>query len=362
MEIKKLALYDVHKRAGAKIVEFAGFWMPIQYEGILNEHRKVRNSVGLFDVSHMGEFIVKGRNAVEFLQSVTINDVSKLAEFQVQYSALCYENAGIVDDLLIYRFPDYFLVVVNASNIEKDFDWMQKHLMPGVDFKNLSDEYALLAIQGRNSLPTLQKLTNVHLNEIPYYWLANGEVAGVKCYISRTGYTGELGYEIGFPPEYAEKIWMALMDAGREFNIAPIGRAARDTLRLEMKYCLYGNDIDATTNPLEAGLGWITKLKKGNFVGREALLRVKEQGIPRKLVGIVLEENGIPRHGYPIYKNGSRIGEVTSGTMSPMLQQGIAMGYVKTEHSEIGSPVEIESRGKHLPARVVETPFYKIPY
>jgi aminomethyltransferase len=362
LEIKKLALYDVHKRAGAKIVEFAGFWMPIQYEGILNEHRKVRNSVGLFDVSHMGEFIVKGRNAVEFLQSVTINDVSKLAEFQVQYSALCYENAGIVDDLLIYRFPDYFLVVVNASNIEKDFDWMQKNLMPGVDFKNLSAEYALLAIQGRNSMPTLQKLTNVHLNEIPYYSLANGEVAGVKCYISRTGYTGELGYEIGFPPEYAEKIWMALMDAGREFNIAPIGLAARDTLRLEMKYCLYGNDIDATTNPLEAGLGWITKLKKDNFVGREALLRVKEQGIPRKLVGIVLEQNGVPRHGYPIYKNGARIGEVTSGTMSPMLQQGIAMGYVKTEYSEIGCQVEIEIRGKHLPARVVETPFYKIPY
>jgi aminomethyltransferase len=362
VETQKTALYEIHRQLGAKLVDFAGYWMPIQYRGILDEHRRVRTTVGIFDVSHMGEFIIKGKAALDFLQRVTINDVSQLEVNQIQYSAMCYEDGGIVDDLLVYRLPDSYLTVVNASNLVKDFNWMQQHLIPGAVLENVSDDYSLLALQGRDAARVLQKLTPVDLSRLEYYWLAEAEVAGVPAFISRTGYTGELGYEIGFAPSASEKVWNAMLAAGQEFEIEPIGLGARDTLRLEMKYCLYGNDIDQTTNPLEAGLGWVTKLKKGDFIGRPALLAAKNAGLPRKLVSLVMEERAVPRHGYPVMKNGQEIGVVTSGTMSPMLGQGIAMAYVATEYSEIDSTVEIQIRNKAIPARVVKSPFYEIPY
>lgn len=362
MEPKKTALYETHQKLGAKMVDFAGYWMPVQYQGILDEHRRVRKTVGLFDVSHMGEFIIRGEKKLEFLQMLTINDVSKLEINQIQYSAMCYPDGGIVDDILVYRFPDYYLTVVNASNLEKDFNWMQQHLIPGVKLENVSDNCSLLALQGRDATRVLQKLTPADLASLEYYWLVETKVAGVPAFISRTGYTGELGYEISFAPAAAEKIWNAIMDAGEEFEIQPIGLGARDTLRLEMKYCLYGNDIDQTTNPLEAGLRWATKLKKGDFIGRDALLKVKKAGLKRKLVSLVMEERAIPRHGYPVLKDGKEIGVVTSGTMSPMLEQGIAMAYVATEFSKVDSIVDIQIRKKVVPARVVKPPVYKIPY
>lgn len=361
MEPKKTGLYKIHQALGAKLVNFAGYWMPIQYRGIMEEHRRVRTTVGLFDVSHMGEFIIQGPHALDFLQLVTINDVSKLAVNQIQYSAMCYEDGGIVDDLLVYRLPEYYLTVVNASNIDKDFKWMQAHLIPEVELTNVSDNYSLLALQGRDSRATLQKIIPLDLSTLAYYWLIQGEVAGVPAFISRTGYTGELGYEIGFVPEYSEQVWEALMEAGKAFDIEPIGLAARDTLRLEMKYCLYGNDIDQTTNPLEAGLGWITKLKKGEFIGRDAILNVKKEGIKRKLVGLVTSNRAIPRHGYRIYKNDAEIGVVTSGTMSPMLNLGIAMAYVAAGSADVGTKVDIEIRQKRIPATIVQTPFYQVP-
>lgn len=359
MEPKMTALYNIHKNAGAKLVDFAGYWMPIQYSGIMSEHRKVRKSVGLFDVSHMGEFKISGAHALDFLQQVTINNVSKLAINQVQYSALCYESGGIVDDLLVYRLEDYYITVVNASNLEKDFNWMKAHLIDGAQIANVSDRYTLLAVQGPDSLNTLKKILSVDISNLPFYWLTQGQIAGIDALISRTGYTGELGYEIGFAPEHSEKVWNAIMDAGQEFEIEPIGLAARDTLRLEMKYCLYGNDIDQTTNPLEAGLGWITKLKKGDFIGREAILKAKKEGIKRKLVGLVLAGRGIPRHGYSVFKDAEKIGEVTSGTMSPMLNKGIAMAYLAKTHTAVGTNLDIEIRNKLVPAQVVSTPFYE---
>lgn len=359
MEVKKTGFYEIHKRLGAKIVEFAGFYMPVQYSGIINEHKRVRTTVGLFDVSHMGEFIVTGKNAMKFLQQLTINDVSKLAVNQVQYSAMCYKDGGIVDDLLVYRLKDRYMMVVNASNLQKDFDWAQKHLMPEVDLRNHSDELSLLALQGPKAVATLQKLTDVKLDEIKYYWLFEGKVAGIEMMVSRTGYTGEPGFELCFPVQHSETMWNALMEAGKEFDIEPIGLGARDTLRLEMKYCLYGNDIDQTTNPLEAGLSWITKLDKGDFIGRDALLKVKEEGVSRRLVGFEMEEKAFPRHGYKIFAQGQQVGHVTSGTFSPMLEKGIGMGYVARGFTKIGTPLEIEIRKQRTPARVVKTPFYE---
>lgn len=359
MEVKKTGFYDIHKRLGAKIVEFAGYYMPIQYSGIISEHKRVRQSVGLFDVSHMGEFVVTGKNALDFLQHLTINDVSKLAVNQVQYSAMCYDDGGIVDDLLVYRLKDRYMMVVNASNLQKDFEWAQNHLMPQVDLRNYSDDFSLLALQGPKAVATLQKLTDVNLDEIKYYWLFEGQVAGVDMMVSRTGYTGEPGFELCFPKEYSEKIWDALMDAGREFEIEPIGLGARDTLRLEMKYCLYGNDIDQSTNPLEAGLSWITKLEKGDFIGRDALLKVKQEGVTRRLIGFEMEEKAFPRHGYKIFAEGQEVGHVTSGTFSPMLEKGIGMGYVARGFTKTGTPLEIEIRKQHVAAHVVKTPFYE---
>jgi len=362
MQIKKTALYDIHKKLGAKIVNFAGYYMPIQYKGIMEEHRRVRSTVGMFDVSHMGEFEISGENAEKYLQKMTINDVSKLNDYQVQYSALCYEDGGIIDDLLIYRYPDHFMVVVNASNLEKDFLWMQDHLIDNVTLKNCSDDFTLLAIQGKNASDVLQKLTAINLDEIKYYWLAHGVLADVEMMIARTGYTGEDGFEIMFATQHSEKVWQAVIEAGKEFYIEPVGLAARDTLRLEVKFCLYGNDIDNTTNPLEAGLGWITKLKCGEFIGRDALIKIKEKGLTRKLIGFEIMDKAIARKGYEIFIDNQKIGYVTSGAYSPILEKSIGMGYVEIDYAKIGTRFDISIRGKKTAAEVIKPPFYKRPY
>jgi aminomethyltransferase len=333
--------------------------MPIQFKGIMEEHRKARSSVGLFDITHMGEFEIKGKDALTFLQKTTTNDVSKLSEYQVQYSSMCYEDGGIVDDLLVYRLPDRFYLVVNASNIEKDFNWLKSHLFGDVKLENLSDQTALLAVQGPVAEKVMAKLTDVDLNKIKYYWAARGKVAGKEILFSRTGYTGEDGFELYMPNEYGEHFWDAIMQAGKEFGIEPIGLGARDSLRLEMKYMLYGNDIDQTTNPLEAGLGWIVKLDKGDFIGKGPTLKLQKEGLKRKLVAFELSDKAFPRQHYQIEKKGKRIGEVTSGTFSPSLEKGIGLGYVDIQSSEVGSELEINIRGKDYQARVVKPPFYK---
>lgn len=359
--MKRTKFYNIHKKLGAKVVEFAGFEMPIQYSSIIGEHNCVRNSVGVFDVSHMGEVFVKGEKAIDFVQYITVNDASKLFPGRVQYSAMCYEDGGIVDDLLVYKFSDdEFMLVINASNIEKDFAWMLKNNKFGVELKNLSDDYSLLAVQGPNSLKTLQKLTDEKI-DLEYYHFKKMKIAGLDVIFSRTGYTGELGYEVYFlgDEKTAEDLWNKIFEAGKEFDIKPIGLAARDSLRLEMGYCLYGNDIDQTTNPLEAGLGWITKLSKSSFIGKDALLKAKDDGLKRKLVALTSDEKIFPRHGYDLTSNKNKIGIITSGTVSPVLDKPIAMGYVEKQYSEINSDVNFLIRGKEVPAKVVKLPFVK---
>lgn len=360
----KLTIFNpIHKQLGAKMVEFAGFEMPIQYQkGIIFEHLAVRKSVGVFDVSHMGEFEISGPDALSFVQKVTTNDASKLFPGKVQYSAMCYNTGGIVDDLLVYRLEENkFMFVVNAANIDKDFNWCLENAKDfDVNLKNISDEINLLAVQGPNSLSTLQKLTNIDLQSLKYYTFTQGNLAGVDMIISRTGYTGELGFELYFRGDFntAKQVWDAIFEAGKEYNIEPVGLGCRDTLRLEKGYCLYGNDIDETTNPIEAGLGWITKLEKGPFNGYEVIQKVKEEGPKRKLVGFVCEaEKFIPRHNYKIYANGKEIGHVTSGNFSPILEKPIGMGYVLTEYSNPDTEIQIESRGKLFTAKVVKLPF-----
>jgi aminomethyltransferase len=358
--MKRTPFYSIHQKLGGKIVPFGGFEMPVQYAGIMEEHKTVRTAVGVFDVSHMGEFFVSGANALSFLQNVTVNDVSKLTPGKAQYSAMCYDNGGIVDDLLIYMLAEQsYMVVVNAANIEKDWEWLHGHCPSGVQFLNKSDETALLAIQGPLSIQTLQQLTEVELSSIPYYHFIRGSLAGIDMTISRTGYTGEIGFEIYFDVTHSEKVWKAIFDAGKEFSIAPIGLGARDTLRLEMGYCLYGNDIDQTTHPLEAGLGWITKLNKGDFIAKPVLEKAKADGLKRKLVGLQIKDKAVPRHGYPIVIAGSPVGTVTSGTFSPSLGKGIAMGYVNAPQYEIGTTVQIDIRGRMAEATVVTLPFLK---
>lgn len=359
--MKKTRFYNIHSKLCAKIVEFAGYYMPIQYSSIIAEHKAVRNSVGVFDVSHMGEIVITGEKALDFVQHITINDASVLFPGRVQYSAMCYPNGGIVDDLLVYKLDENkFMLVVNASNIEKDFNWMKENNKFGVEIKNLSDEYSLLAVQGPNSRDVLQKICDKPL-EIEYYHFFHAKVGGIEMLISRTGYTGELGYELYFTGDenIACKVWDTIFEAGKNFNIQPVGLAARDSLRLEMGFCLYGNDIDQTTNPLEAGLGWITKLKKQEFIGKEALLDIKSSGLKRKLVPMVTEEKAFPRKGYEIKADGKIIGSITSGTVSPILDKAIALGYVETEYSNENTKLNFIIRGKEIPAVVTKLPFVK---
>jgi len=361
MSLKRTAFYDIHVGLGGKIVEFAGFEMPVQYSGIVEEHQRVRTHVGVFDVSHMGEVEVRGAGALAFLQTITVNDVSRLSPGRVQYSAMCYENGGIVDDLLVYNMGDHYMVVINASNIEKDIAWMRENLQGDVLLTDASDATSLLAVQGPLSRATLQKITDVDLQPLEYYHWMRGKVAGEAMTISRTGYTGELGYELYFSSDRAlgERVWRAVMDAGEEFGIGPTGLGARDTLRLDMGFCLYGNDIDQTTHPLEAGLGWITKLDKGPFIGHDVLVRAKQDGLKRKLVGFALEEKAFPRHGYPVSADGREVGTVTSGTFSPTLERGIGMGYVPAALAKPGTAIQIMIRNKPVPATVVTIPFIK---
>lgn len=356
---KRTPFYEIHTSLGAKLVEFGGFEMPVQYSSIIEEHHAVRKGVGVFDVSHMGEFEVKGPDALAFLQKVTVNDVAKLSEGKAQYSAMCYDEGGIVDDLLVYHCGDRYMLVVNAANIQKDFAWLQSHATGNAELHDVSDSYSLLAVQGPKSLATLQKLTSVDLSKIDYYHFVRGQVASVQMMISRTGYTGELGFELYFDsnPTTAQKIWRAIFDAGNEFGILPVGLGARDTLRLEMGFCLYGNDIDQTTNPLEAGLGWITKLNKGDFIGKPVITKAKENGLQRKLVGFTLPEKSVARHGYPLAVNGNAVGQVTSGTFSPTLEKPIALGYVSTAYAQPGGTVNVLIRGKEIPASLVKLPF-----
>lgn len=357
--MKRTPFYPIHAALGAKLVEFGGFEMPVQYSGIIDEHLAVRKRVGVFDVSHMGEFEVRGGGALDFLQRVTVNDVSKLVEGKAQYSAMCYDDGGIVDDLLVYHCGDYYMLVVNASNIQKDYEWLKAHIQGDVQLRDVSDETALLAVQGPKSLATLRNLTSVDLSKIEYYRFVRGTLADVPMMISRTGYTGELGFEIYFRADEAtaRKVWDEVFEAGAEFGMAPVGLGARDTLRLEMGFCLYGNDIDKTTNPLEAGLGWITKLDKGEFIGKQTLVRVKQEGLKRRLVAFTLPEKTLARHGYPLKLNGSAVGYVTSGTFSPSLQQGIGMGYVSAALAGPGSQIVVEIRGKEIPVTIVKPPF-----
>ncbi|MBR9978601.1 MAG: glycine cleavage system aminomethyltransferase GcvT [Bacteroidetes bacterium] len=359
--MKQTPFHDIHLQLDAKMVEFAGFHMPIQYKGIISEHKRVRESVGVFDVTHMGEFEVHGSDAFSFVQKMTTNDVGKLEEGAVQYSTMCYEHGGIVDDLLVYHCGDYIQLVVNASNLAKDFAWLRDHLEGDVQLIDRSDETALLAVQGPRSADVLRKLTDLPVDEMKYYTFRSGQVAGIDCLVSRTGYTGELGFELYFKadPEPGRRMWEALFEAGAEFDIDAIGLGARDTLRLEAGFCLYGNEIDQTTLPVEAKLGWITKLGKGEFIGRDAIVKAKEAGLKRTLVGLTVEGRVVPRHGYEIAVDGAVCGRVTSGTKSPMLDKGIAMGYVPVEHSSEGSTVDIIIRNQPVPATVVKVPFIK---
>ena len=359
LEIKQTPFHQIHQKLGAKILPFAGFEMPITYAGVIAEHECVRNNVGVFDVSHMGEFILRGEHALDLIQKITSNDASKLSDGKVQYSCFPNERGGIVDDLLVYRIKDeQYMLVVNASNIEKDWNWIKKQDTWGVEMENISDRTALLAVQGPKAINTLQKLTDLNLSEMGYYIFAKGTFAGIpNILISATGYTGAGGFEVYFDNEHADAIWTAVFEAGAEFGIKPVGLACRDTLRLEMGFCLYGNDINDQTSPIEAGLGWITKFSK-EFINREEIENQKHKGVQRKLVGFELIDKGIPRHDYEICdQSGEVIGIVTSGTMSPTLKKPIGMGYVPMSLSSVGSTIFIKVRDKLLTAKVVKMPF-----
>lgn len=358
--MNKTALFEKHISLGAKMVPFAGFEMPVQYSGVTEEHFVVREKVGIFDVSHMGQFLIEGSSALDLLQFVTSNNVANLVDGQAQYSCLPNEQGGIVDDLIVYKFADEkYFVVVNASNIEKDWNHISKYNEKfGAKMTNISAETSLIAIQGPKALDTLQKLTSVNLSEIPYYHFTTGSIDGVEnVIISNTGYTGSGGFEIYFPNAFAEKLWDSLTEAGKEFGLLPCGLAARDTLRLEKGFALYGNDIDDTTSPIEAGLGWITKFTK-DFVAKDIIENHKANGVNKKLVGFEMQEKAIPRHDYIVVDSeGSEIGKVTSGTMSPCKKIGLGLAYVKTEFSKLDTEIFIQIRNKNIPAKVVKAPF-----
>ena len=357
--MRRTALTSTHIDLGAKMVEFAGYYMPLQYEGLGIEHETVRNAVGVFDVSHMGEFLISGPNALELIQKVSSNDATKLEIGKAQYSCLPNDKGGIVDDLIIYKIKEeQYLLVVNASNMEKDWDWIFSHNSMGAEMKDLSMDYSLLAIQGPKAVEAMQSLTEVNLSEIKFYNFEVAPFAGIEnVIISATGYTGSGGFEIYCKNSEAKQVWDKVLEAGVDFGIKPIGLAARDTLRLEKGYCLYGNDINDTTSPLEAGLGWVTKFTK-DFINADNLKAQKEAGVTRKLVGFEMIERGIPRHDYPIVdSDGNEIGIVTSGTMSPSLSKGIGMGYVPTELSKPDSEIMVQIRNKQVKAKVVKMPF-----
>ena len=359
--MKKTALTEKHIALGAKMVPFAGYNMPVQYEGINAEHAVVRKSVGVFDVSHMGEFILKGENALDLIQRITSNDAAKLYDGKIQYSYFPNETGGIVDDLLVYRINDKaYMLVVNASNIEKDLAWIEKFNTSNVEIHNISAETSLLAVQGPRAADALQALTDIDLSSMEYYTFKKGKFAGVdNVLISTTGYTGAGGFEIYFENQYANQIWDAIFEAGAEFGIKPIGLAARDTLRLEMGFCLYGNDIDETTSPMEAGLGWVTKFTK-SFTNDKALLAEKEAGVANRLIGFEMIDRGIPRHDYKVVDaEGNQIGRVTSGTQSPSLQKAIGIAYVAKEFAKEGTELFIEIRNNRVKAKTVKFPFYK---
>lgn len=358
-EVKRIPLNAIHEKLGAKMVPFAGFNMPVRYSSDIEEHMAVRESVGVFDVSHMGEFTLKGPNALDLIQRVTSNDASKMIDGQAQYSCLPDKDGGIVDDLIIYKIKDNdYLLVVNAGNIDKDWNWISQFNTDGVDMKDISGETCLFAVQGPKAVDVLQKLTKIDLSTIKFYHFAIGEFAGVNdVLLSNTGYTGSGGFEVYVHKDHAEKVWNALFDAGKDVNIKPIGLGARDTLRLEKGFCLYGNDIDHTTSPLEAGLGWITKFTK-EFTNSENLKKQKEEGVTRKLVGFKMIDKGIPRHGYEIKNiSGEVIGTVTSGTISPVLGIGIGLGYVTIDHVKTESEILISVRNRDLKAVVSKLPF-----
>ncbi|UOQ55722.1 glycine cleavage system aminomethyltransferase GcvT [Hymenobacter cellulosivorans] len=360
-ELKTVVLNDVHQQLGAKMVPFAGYNMPVRYSSDLEEHRTVRRAVGIFDVSHMGEFRVRGPQALDLIQRVTSNDASKLTDGKAQYSCLPNQDGGIVDDLLVYKLADEdYMLVVNASNIEKDWNWISQFNTGGAELENISDQTSLFAVQGPKAAEALQSLTDADLKSIPYYSFVQGTFAGApNVIISATGYTGAGGFELYIPNEHAQQVWDKIMEAGQPFGLKPIGLGARDTLRLEMGFSLYGNDIDDSTSPLEAGLGWITKFTK-EFTNSASLKTQKEQGVSRKLVAFLMDGAGIPRSHYELVNEaGEKIGEVTSGTQSPSLSKGIGLGYVKTEFSAPGSQIFVQVRGKNLPATVVKLPFVK---
>jgi aminomethyltransferase len=357
---RRTPFYEGHVQAGGKIVDFAGWELPVQFKGIIEEHTAVRTAAGVFDVSHMGEVLITGPKAMECTQKLLTNDVAKLSDLQAAYSGMLYDNGTFVDDVIVYRFnPQKFLVVINGANVAKDVAWMKEHHF-GADVKDLSDEYGQLAVQGPKAAGIVQKLTKVDLAPIKWYHHAGeGEVGGVKCIIARTGYTGEDGFELYCSPKDGMKLWGALFDAGAKDGLVPVGLGCRDSLRLEMKYALYGNDIDDKHTALEAGLGWIVKMDKGDFNGRAVLEKQKKEGIKRKLVGFTMTDKGIPRQHYPIHKDGKPVGEVTSGTMSPSLKIPIGIGYVPIELAAEGSTFEVEIRNKPVGAKVVKTPFYQ---
>jgi aminomethyltransferase len=361
-QLKKTALNDAHRTLGGRMIDFGGWDMPVQYTaGTIEEHMAVRSAVGLFDVSHMGEIEIRGPQALDLIQSLTTNDASALNDGQAQYSALTYPEGTFVDDILVHRFgPDHYFLCVNASNADKDFDWIRSHA-GGFDVEpaNVSASYTQLAIQGPKAIETLQPLTDVQLDAIKYYWFTSGNVDGIPAIIARTGYTGEDGFEIYFDPNESNRIWNRILESGRPRGILPCGLAARNTLRLEAKMALYGNDIDSTTTVLEADLGWICKLKKGDFIGRDRLLHQKEEGLTRKLVGFEMTDKGIARDHYPVFIDDREAGIVTSGSFAPYLKRSIGLAYLPIEHTSVGRAFEVDVRGRRLKAQVAQTPFYK---
>jgi aminomethyltransferase len=359
--LKRTPLFEEHQNLGGKIVPFAGYEMPVQYPaGIIAEHNAVRKAAGLFDVSHMGELVIRGGDALGFIQYVTTNDASKLEVGQAQYSAFCREDGGIIDDCIVYRLADHYMIVVNASNVDKDRDWIAQYADRfGTQVVDVSDDTGLIALQGPKAQQILERLTDADLDSVRYYHFTEGSVDGVPAIISRTGYTGEDGFELYLPADRTAQVWRRLLDAGGDDGLVPAGLGARDSLRLEMGYALYGNDIDDRRTPLEAGLAWITKLDKGDFIGRDAIVAQKEAGVAEKLVGFICQERGFPRHGYAVHVDGAPAGEVTSGIVSPMLQQGVGMAYVPAASAKPGTRIDIMVRDKAIPAEVARAPFYK---